>query len=183
MTKILPTYPRILGIAPSSKGFGFAVVEGLDMLADWGVKTVKGEKNARAISKLEELMALYQPDVVVLEDTSVTSPARCARIRALTKRIAVAAKRRQVAVHFVTQEQLRSLFFGEGRGTKQALAGIVADKFSEELGFRLPRKRRPWMSEDYRMAIFEAVALALMVRRGQRSGDRRMNPVLKANGC
>jgi len=26
---------------------------------------------------------------------------------------------------------------------------------------RLPRFRKPWMSEDYRMSIFDAVALAI----------------------
>ena len=30
-----------------------------------------------------------------------------------------------------------------------------------ELAPRLPRSRKPWMSEDYRMSIFDAVALAL----------------------
>jgi len=28
---------------------------------------------------------------------------------------------------------------------------------------RLPRLRKPWMSEDYRMSIFDAVALALTI--------------------
>jgi len=32
------------------------------------------------------------------------------------------------------------------------------------LASRLPPKRRPWMSEDYRMDIFDAVALALILR-------------------
>ena len=165
MKKKLPVNPRILGIVPSTRGFGFALLEGLDTLADWGVKTVKGEKNDRAILKVEALIELYQPDVMVLEDTSVTPVARSNRIRALTRRIATVAKRRRVTVVLVTREQVRSSFFGEGPGTKQALAEIVADRFSEELGFQLPPKRKPWMSEDHRMAIFEAVALALVARR------------------
>jgi hypothetical protein len=31
---------------------------------------------------------------------------------------------------------------------------------SSRFGFRFPPKRREWMSEDYRMGIFDAVALA-----------------------
>jgi hypothetical protein len=38
---------------------------------------------------------------------------------------------------------------------------ILAERFPEELGDRLPPKRRPWMSEDYRMGIFEVVALGV----------------------
>jgi hypothetical protein len=37
-------------------------------------------------------------------------------------------------------------------------------RFPEELGHRLPPKRKPWMSEDYRMGIFDAVALAFATR-------------------
>jgi hypothetical protein len=55
-------------------------------------------------------------------------------------------------------------FFADGCGTKHALAEIIAERFPKELGFRLPPKRRAWMSEDSRMDIFDAVALALMVR-------------------
>jgi hypothetical protein len=50
----------------------------------------------------------------------------------------------------------------DGRGTKHALAEIIAKRFPEELGSRLPPKRKPWMSEDSRMNIFDAVALALL---------------------
>ena len=39
------------------------------------------------------------------------------------------------------------------KGTKHALTEIPANKFPDELGFRLPPKRRPWMSKDYRMDI------------------------------
>jgi len=38
-------------------------------------------------------------------------------------------------------------------GTKLAIAEILAKKYPEELGSRLPPKRRLWMSEDYRMDI------------------------------
>ena len=43
----------------------------------------------------------------------------------------------------------------------QALAEMLAGKFPEELASRLPPKRRPWMSEDPRMDIFDAVGLAV----------------------
>ena len=43
---------------------------------------------------------------------------------------------------------------------KQEIAIAIAERFPE-LAPRLPRFRKPWMSEDYRMSIFDAVALAL----------------------
>src|SRR5437870_248846 len=168
MKKILPQYPRILGIAPSTRGFGFALFEGLDVLVDWGVKSITGDKNVGSIMKVEEMIAHYRPDVIVLEDTSTKPFRRSARIRTLTKRIITLAKSRNFTVVLFSREQVRKAFFTEGQGTKHALAEILANKFPEELGFRLPPKRRPWMSEDYRMNIFDAVALALMVRKGSK---------------
>ena len=42
-------------------------------------------------------------------------------------------------------------------GNKHTLAEIVAARFPQELGGRLPPKRRPWKSEDYRMSIFDGL--------------------------
>jgi hypothetical protein len=44
--------------------------------------------------------------------------------------------------------------------TKHQIAVVIAGKFPE-LAPRLPPVRKPWMTEDARMAIFDAVALAL----------------------
>ena len=45
---------------------------------------------------------------------------------------------------------------------------MIAERFPGELGFRLPPKRRPWMSQDSRMDIFDAVALVLAYYRSSR---------------
>jgi hypothetical protein len=56
---------------------------------------------------------------------------------------------------------VEQLFLGDQKGTKHDVAKVLAQKFPEELGDRLPPKRKPWMSEDYRMDIFGAVALGI----------------------
>lgn len=173
MKKTIPQYPRILAIAPSSRGFGFALLEGLNVLADWGVKSIKGDKNAGCVSKVAEMGAHYQPDVIVLEDAAIKPSRHSPRIQALGKRIAALAKRSGTVVMMFSRKQVRQAFFAEGQGTKHAIAEFLANKYPEELGARLPPKRRPWMSEDYRMDIFDALALALALRR--RSARHRMS--------
>ena len=163
MTKVLPKHPRILAVAPSTNGFGYAVIEGQKVLVDWGVKLVEGDKNAGSIEKVEGMIAHYNPQVMVLEDTANKESHRSPRIKALTKLLVVVAEDRSVKVVMFSQKQVRRVLLGDERGTKEALAGNIAEQFPEELGFRLPPKRRPWMSEDSRMDIFDAVALALMV--------------------
>ncbi|PYI83611.1 MAG: hypothetical protein DME26_14705 [Verrucomicrobia bacterium] len=114
------------------------------------------------------LIAHYEPDVLVLENTLARPFHRAARIRLLTKRIVSLSRSQNVSVILFTREQVRRVFFGDGHGTKYALTEILSKRFPDELSFRLPPKRRPWMSEDSRMDIFDAVALALTVRKSKR---------------
>jgi RNase H-fold protein (predicted Holliday junction resolvase) len=165
MKKSFPKYPRILAIAPSTRGFGFALVEGLNTLVDRGVKNVDADKNTGSLARVKALIAHYEPDVLVLEDASAKPVRRAPRIRELTERIVSMAKRQDVRVMLLPRKQVRRVFFADGQGTKYALAQILAERFPDELGTRLPPKRRPWMSEDSRMDIFGAVALALTVRK------------------
>jgi Holliday junction resolvasome RuvABC endonuclease subunit len=150
---------RILAIKPSTKGFGYAVMEG--GLVDWGIKTVQGDKNANSVKKVKELIELYQPAVLVLEEIS-TGSRRSPRIQVLNCELTSLAAKHKVKVRMFTMVQLKRAFFPDGKGTKHALAQIISERFPQELGFRLPPKRKPWKSEDSRMDIFEAVALALV---------------------
>jgi Holliday junction resolvasome RuvABC endonuclease subunit len=168
MKKLFLKYPRILAIAPSTRGFGFALVEGLNTLVDWGVKSIEGDKNRGSVAKVKAMIEHYEPNVLVLEDTSAKASRRAERIRALTKRIISVSKSQNVDAILLTRQQVRRTFFNDGHGAKYALAEILAKRFPEELGFQLPPKRHSWMSEDSRMDIFDAVALALAVRKAKR---------------
>ena len=164
MNQISPKHFRILAIAPSTRGFGFAVLEGQETLVDWGVKTVKGDKNKQSLAKVEKLITHYQPGVLVLEDASAKGSRRSPRIRKLSQQIIKMAEARKMIVKLFSRDQVMKTFIADGQGTKHALAEILAKRFPEELGLQLPPKRKPWMSEDYHMSIFDAVALVLMLR-------------------
>jgi|ERR1022692_565343 predicted mannosyl-3-phosphoglycerate phosphatase (HAD superfamily) len=153
---------RILAIAPTSRGVGFAVLEGKDSLVDWGVKTVQGEKNANSLTKVEELIAQYQPGVLVLQDTKDSRKSQ--RIKVLSREIVDLAETRNISVKLFSQEQEGRTYFTDGLGTKQEIAELIAQRFPDELGSRLPQKRKAWMSEQYQMGIYDAVALALILR-------------------
>lgn len=170
-----PKYLRTLAIAPSTRGFGYAVVEGHDTLADWGVKTVEGDKNSESLARVERLIALYEPEIVVLQDTSTKTSRRAPRIKTLSKRILNLVGKRKIKVALFSHEQVRKVFFEDGKGTKHELAKIVAERFPEELGGKLPPKRKPWMTEDPRMDIFDAVALALVPRLKARTQKKPAN--------
>jgi hypothetical protein len=161
MKNLRSKYGRVLGIAPSSYGCGFAVMEGENKLVDWGVKTVKGgAKNARCLSNVVNLVAHYRPTVIAIEDTRPKGSRRSARIRALIEKIVIMAKDEKIKVERYSRKQVNLGCLADEHGTKHALAEYLAGRFPDELRSRLPPKRRLWASDDCRMDIFDAVALA-----------------------
>jgi len=169
MSTIPPKQFRILAIAPVTRGFGFAVLEGQDTLVNWGVKVIqgKGNKNAKSLAKLEELITHYQPGMLVLEDDSAKSSLRHPRIRRLVLQIIKMAATRKANVTLLTREQMIKVLVPDGKGTKHDLAKIVANQFPEQLGPKLPPKRTAAMREHYQMGIFDAVALGATFRRSR----------------
>jgi hypothetical protein len=89
---------------------------------------------------------------------------RYPRIRKLVPQIVKVVAKHQVKIQLFSREQVMQAFLPDGQGTKHALAEIIAGHFPEQLGSKLPPKRKAWMREHYQMGIFAAVALALMLR-------------------
>jgi hypothetical protein len=152
---------RIIGLAPSARGLGFAVLDG-ETLVDWGLRSVEGNKNAHSLIMAQKLIAGYQPDKIIIEDYWAERSRRAPRIRELGEQLFALAEGRKIKVKALSRKHIFREFLGVDQGTKQAVAEALAIRFREELGSRLPPKRRAWMSEDSRMDIFVAVALAVM---------------------
>jgi hypothetical protein len=153
---------RILAIDPITRGFGFAVLEGPDVLVDWGLKGTsqwREPRNAWCLRQIGDLIDRYQPDALVLEEHADPRSRRCSRIRHLLDGISELALARGVKVQRISKRRLGRAF-SSGRATKYKAALAIAGRFPE-LAVRLPSIRKPWMSEDVRMGIFDAVALAL----------------------
>ncbi len=147
----------MLAVDPTHRGFGFAVLESPDRLVDWGVKTVRGNKQTECLRKIRELLQLYQPTVVVLEDCARRGSRRCPRVRRLSERIRALVAKSGVKARVVSRARVRKAF--APASTKHEIAVAIANHFPE-LAPLLPPPRKPWMSEDCRMNIFDAVALA-----------------------
>src|SRR5262245_8470832 len=150
---------RLPAIDPSTRGFGFAILEGPNRLIDWGVKETKTDKKNRSLKLITDLIELYQPNVVVLEDYAGKGSRRCGRVRELINDISKLAVKRKVKVRSFSRLKVKQSFSESGATNKYKIAVEIAKRFPE-LATRLPRFRKPWMSEDYRMSMFDAVALA-----------------------
>ena len=167
MKQKLPKHPRILSIAPSTRGVGFAVVEGIGVLANWGVKSATKDKNEACIRHVRNLVKEYGPDVIVLEDPRSTK--RGYRIRQLATKIAKLATNWKIPVMMFSRGEVIQAFLGKATGSRHDVAQDIAKQFPEELGFILPPKRKHWLKANYHMDMFDAVALARMIPRSCRT--------------
>lgn len=161
MTQIRKKKFRILAVSPSVRGVGFAVLDADGTLADWGVKLIKGSKNAASLAKIEKLVAENEPHLLVLEDALARGSFRSPRVRKLFKTVTGMAKGRGVAVKAYSREQYLRILLSDGKHTKQNAAEFIAKKYPDQLATQLPPKRKPWQTENYQMPTFVAVALAV----------------------
>jgi hypothetical protein len=64
-------FARILAVDPSTRGFGFVVLEANGRPVDWGIKelSAKGKRVDRELlRRLDPIIDRYEPIVIVLED-------------------------------------------------------------------------------------------------------------------
>jgi Holliday junction resolvasome RuvABC endonuclease subunit len=167
MNRTIAKQVRILAIAPSARGFGFSVMEDQAIL-ECGNKGAKGDKNLHSLFKIEKLMKLFQPGVVVLQDVNAKGLHRAPRIKALHRQVIELAERRKCKVVLFSGKELRIALLGAAKGTKHEMAEMLAKKYHVELAAKLPPKRRPWENEDGRMDMFDAVGLALVFQMSEK---------------
>lgn len=176
MNDNITEHTRILSIDPTSKGFGFAVLEGHGRLVDWGVKEVRDNNNERCFKKIMELIDLYQPDGIVVEDYSGKGSRRCRRVQRLIKDFTSLALELNIKIYRYSRATVREAFSQSDAYTKHEIAATIANKFPE-LSVRLPPERKCYMPEDYRMAIFDAMsfAVAFYYFKDKKAGDDKQN--------
>jgi hypothetical protein len=156
---------RLLAIALTSRGLGYAVLEGEKLLVENGHMSIRKEdKNKRCLAKAARLIAFYKPDALVLQDVTAKHSQRAPRIQSLHRSVVKLAGKNTIEVELFSETQLRTLLLGDINGTKHQMAEMLAKHFPNELAPRLPPKRRLWESADSRMDIFDAAALAVAFR-------------------
>jgi hypothetical protein len=150
---------RILAIDLRARSFGFVAFEGPTRLLDYGVRSFRQGVNKVKIpasTKIAALMDQCAPSTVVLKQWTADTNRKRARMR---EAVARQAGLRQIPVRLLPRRVIRNAFVGDDRN-KYTIASALAKQFPE-LAAKLPPKRKIWQSEDYRMSIFDAVALGV----------------------
>ncbi|MBR0960905.1 hypothetical protein [Bradyrhizobium japonicum] len=155
-------YEHILALYPQTRGFAFALFEGLLVPVDWGIREARGpEKNARCLRRIKELLTLYSPDAIVLQDVPQCGDRRKARIHELHYWIVELAESEKIPTHLFTRDAVLSHFAQLGATSKQAVAETIG-KHVPALRLYVPARQRSWKNQHPHLGIFEAAALAWM---------------------
>lgn len=151
---------RIVSIAFNARGVGFAVLDG-SFLLDWG--SIKAESNSKMtfLERTLRQIAWYEPTLVVFEDIRGNQRrSKCS----LELEVKLCKRLEAVGItvsHTEIDEARRTLNrFGHDIAFKTDFIPVLVDYFPQ-LEVSAPPRRKTWNGEDYRMAIFVALALAL----------------------
>tara|TARA_R110000868_G_scaffold11516_7_gene56440 strand:+ start:41358 stop:41867 length:510 start_codon:yes stop_codon:yes gene_type:complete len=150
----------VLAIEPSSRGLCFAAFDEERNLLDWGGFEARLRKNQLCRQKARSLTRGFQPKYLVLEDGDAPTSTRKRRIRELLRTIGQDAADDGMTVSRIPRLWVRQRFTVFGISSKDDIATAVCSMYPE-LATRLPKKRQPWESEHYSLALFEAVALGV----------------------
>lgn len=144
----------------TSRGFGYVVFEGPFTPHDWGTVVARGDKNAVCLRKLDLMLERFMPETLLLEAFGKGSSFRSERITRLYQAAATMAVSRGIDVHVYLFRDVKACFASVGARTRQEIAEAVGRQI-DAFRHRLPKARKPWQSEDRRMALFCAAALVL----------------------
>ena len=150
----------VLAIYFQTSGFAFVLLEHWFSPVDWGAPEVRGPDRAmRCLKRIDSLLALHAPDMLVLQDTSRRGTRRAGRIQALNRQALQLAKRHGISIRTYSRAQVLDYFDELGAKTKHRIAETIARR-TPALDLYVPPPRKPWKSADARMGIFDAAALA-----------------------
>ena len=148
---------RLLSIDLTAKGFGFALLDAKLGLLDWGFSAMSAADDNVFVMRLVARIDRGRPTALVLENFAPIK----GRENALRRRDLVTgiATERHIGTAHVSRKIVQRVL---GASTKSEIARAIAGRFPE-LQSRIPPERKRWQTEDERMHIFDALALALVV--------------------
>jgi Holliday junction resolvasome RuvABC endonuclease subunit len=150
----------ILALFPNVIGLGYACLENPQTLLKVGVIKVRPMSNKKALSHVKELVDLFDPKIVILRDFDTHKPLKNKRIQQLLNEIITYAKEKHIRTFQYSRQQIRDVFELHSATSKYEISKQIITWFPS-LADRAPKKRKPWLPEDSKMGIFDAMALAI----------------------
>lgn len=150
----------IMTLYPNALGFGFAIMKDAVTVETAQVVAIKPRpiSNAKALERIREKVAYYEPDTIVIENYQKAK--KSTRVSKLLKAIMDFAKDRNIDMHTYSRTDIRFVFSNFNAHTKYEIAKVVSENVPY-MKDRLVEKRKCFESEAYPMGAFDAVSLGI----------------------
>ena len=148
----------IMAIYPNGRGFGFALMASPKDPIDARTLEVAGTSHKKYLKRIRDLLTYYKPTVLIVEDPETSQKSK--RITKLIISIANLSKELDLPIKKYSREQIKEVFASFNVSTRFEIASCIHDWFPN-MGLRLPRVKKIWESEDFTMAAYDALSLAL----------------------
>jgi hypothetical protein len=145
---------RLLAIDPTRQGYAYVILES-QILIDWGLVHAGREVDAAA-RRLDAQLIRYTPNMLIIEHV-LPEVRRSVRAREFLVSVELLGLTRGIEIKRISQAAVKETF-ADSR-IKHDIALALSDCYPELRAWR-PRRRKTWTSEDQRMNIFDALALA-----------------------
>jgi hypothetical protein len=150
----------VYAIYPNANGFGYVYMENARKLIDFGSVRINPISNLKIMNRIKMSFDYMRPSLVIVKDADGKSSRTGRRVRKLIDLIETYTCELKLPVVKYSRDQIRDVFSQFGATTKYDISQTILAEF-KELEMKLPKKRKLWTSEDYNMAIFDAMSLAL----------------------
>ena len=154
---------RILALAIRARWLGYAVLEDHCELVDWGMTFFQPSRSSEIRAtrrRLEFLLSNFSPTLIAIAQSDVVASHSASSVRSLIRSIRTEARARSIPFESMNRRYIRDSFLEHDAKSKDEIASALVDRFPE-LRWKLPRKRRTWEKEHFRMTLFDAVALGV----------------------
>jgi len=150
----------VLGVHPSSRGFGWVLFDSPVSALDWGAPHPSRDKHGECLARLTRLLAQYRPVAVALEQFDGDASRRAPRIRTLATAMVDVVQDRGIEVAVYPRKHIVRTLKQPDTATRQDVAEQVA-RTIVHLRSHLPPPRKLWEGEHSKLPIFSAAACAL----------------------
>jgi hypothetical protein len=157
------TGERIMTIDLRRSRFGYAVLDGPNVLLEWGsgeMRTHDEERRNFKNTRLRSVLRVSSPAKVVVRRSQYRGNLDSPLKDRLLRKLKLDASGYSIPVVMISQDEIRRAFHVPNRASKYGIASVVARKFPE-LRAKLPATRKAWEPELHSMIIFDAIATGL----------------------
>lgn len=150
----------VLALHPNPLGFGYAFLENPQEPWDCGMVRIRPVSNRDCMKRIKGFIDYYEPVLVIIGTPEDNYSFKGIRVKSLINEIAEFTKGKGIEVKQYSREDIRVVFEQFGAKSKYEIAKKIIE-WLPQFANKLPEVKKPWMAEDYKMGMFDALSLAI----------------------